>query len=129
MGHDIIGRIRCQLFCTLDWNGFILLSTWRVRLNPFLVTGFIFFNVVFNYQFLLVIILFGCILPSVCEGVAMWSIKLDKLPSFGSPSKFSGQETPFLDVIKNRRHPSVWNGLETVLPAGLEVNCVTLTFI
>lgn len=66
-----------------------------------------FLNVVFNYQFLLVIILFGCILPSVCEGVAIWSIKLDTLPAFGSPSKFSGQETPFLDVIKNRRHPSV----------------------
>lgn len=42
-----------------------------------------FFNVVFSCQFLLVIILFICILPSVCEGVAIWSIKLDKLPSFG----------------------------------------------
>lgn len=69
-----------------------------------------------------------CRLPAVCEGVAIWSIKLDMLPSFGSQSKFSRQESPFLDVLKNRRYPSVWNALDTILPPDLEVNYVTLSF-
>ena len=73
-------------------------------------------------------ILLGCILPIVCEGVAIWSIKLDPLPSFGSQPKFGRQESPFLDVIKNSRYPYVWNGLDTVLPTGLGMNYITHTF-
>ena len=38
------------------------------------------------------------------------------------------KDSPFLDVIKNRRYSSVWNDLDTVVPAGLAMNYVPLTF-